>query len=343
MIKPLCFVSKGVLGWREAPEPLISNALQAIVRPIVVGRWDLDVAIVQGMIPLPAGEPIGHEIISEIVDLGDRVSGFSIGETVIVPAQISCGECRSCLRGFTGRCESVPLGALYGMGRVGEFGGGAADLVMVPFATATLFKLPIGADPVDWIGFTDMAQDAYRAVGPALLQRPKSRVLVIGGFPEVIGIYSAAMAKALGASEVDYYDNDSRRLKEVQKYAVHPLNSDIQEPHDRYAIVVDSSIDSKALMTAFKFADPEAIVTSVSIHIDLITPIPLVKMYRKGVFYRIGRPNCRQYMQTVADLCCSGKFKPHNISSKVFSFEEAESAWADKAMRILISRPSLHN
>ena len=151
------------------------------------------------------------------------------------------------------------------------------------------------------------------------------------------------MAKALGASEVDYYDNDPRRLKEVQKYGVNPLNSDIQDPYDRYDIVVDSSIDSKALMTAFKFAAPEAIVTSVSIHIDPITPIPLVEMYRKGVFYRTGRPNCRQYMQTVADLCCSGKFKPHNISSKVFSFEEAESAWADKAMRILISRPSLHN
>lgn len=81
-----------------------------------------------------------------------------------------------------------------------------------------LYRLPHGAIAKDWIGISDMAQDAYRAVGPQLKERPGARVLILGGLPSVIGIYAAGIAVACGASTVDFYDLDAKRLAEAAKY-----------------------------------------------------------------------------------------------------------------------------
>lgn len=334
-MRSLTFVAPGEVEWREAPAPNIGHASQAIIRPLVIGRCDLDVGFVHGLMPIASGEPLGHELIGEIVDIGDGVNNFEPGDLAVLSAQICCGYCDACKRGHTGRCQSVPFAASYGMGREGNFGGTAADLVLVPFADAMLFPLPSGAKPVDWIGFADMAQDAYRAVGPQLQARPNGRVLVIGGLPQVIGIYAAGLAVALGASEVDYFDDNEARLAEARDYGANALNRNTTEPDGLYDIVVDSSIAPQALIDAFRYAAPEAYVTSVSVHPGELAEAPFMLAYNKGVHYRTGRPNCRQHMQTLADLCCSQKFQPEKISTTIFSFDDAPKAWLSKALRTI--------
>ena len=282
---------------------------------------------------MPSGAPIGHEIIGEVIDIGDSVRQFKSGDIVIVPAQISCGTCRNCRRGFTGRCQSVPFAASYGMGREGDFGGGVADFVRVPFADAMLYRLPPEAIAEEWIGASDMAQDAYRAVGPQLRERPGARVLVIGGLPSVIGIYAAGMAVACGASAVDFYDTDDVRLAEATKYGANPIKRGVEEPQGQYEIVVDSSIDPHALIESFRFAEPEALVTSVTVHYGPTTAAPFMEAYHKGLHYRTGRPNCRQHMEAVGCLCHSGAFRPDAISSKEFTYEDAADAWLYEGLR----------
>jgi len=145
------------------------------------------------------------------VELGSKVPRLRVAQRVIVSAQIACGRCRRCLSGYTAGCESVPFGASYGMGRAGNHGGGLADLIRVPFAAAMLVPLPNNVDPAQMVGLADMATDAWRAVGPALSARPGASVLVLGGAAPVIGIYSAAIAVALGAGSVYYVDMDAQR------------------------------------------------------------------------------------------------------------------------------------
>lgn len=337
-MRSLTFVRPGVLEWRDLPDARLAGDMEAIVRPIVIGRCDLDVGYVRGLMPMTSGAPIGHEIIGEIVEIGDRVENFSPGDQVVVPAQISCGDCRNCRRGLTGRCQSVPFAASYGMGRAGDFGGGAADLVRVPYADAMLVTLPDGADAANWIGFADMAQDGYRAVGPQLRERPGARVLVIGGLPSVIGIYAAGLAVACGAGAVDFYDDDPVRLAEAAKYGAMPIRRGDAEPEGLYEIVVESSISPEALIEAFRFAEPEALITSVSVHLGATAAVPLMESYHKGVTYRTGRPNCRQHMETVRELCCSGAFEPQRIVTTLFDFDDAPEAWADSALRIACVR-----
>jgi alcohol dehydrogenase len=332
-MRQLTFEAAGKVAWREVPDAAIGSGVEAIVRPLVIGRCDLDIGYVRGIVPMTAGEAIGHEMIGEIVDVGDGVRRFRPGQRVVVPAQISCGTCRQCRRGYTGRCETVPFAASYGMGRQGGFGGLAADRVRVPFADAMLFPLPGGVSPVDWIGFTDMAQDAWRAVGPALRERPGARVLVIGGLPAVIGIYAAGLAVAAGASAVDFYDDDAVRLAEAAKFGANPIRRGEGEPSGVYEIVVGASIAPQAIFEALRFAEPEAIVTSVSIHFGEATPVPLMLAYNKGVTYRTGRPNCRAHMEDVAHLCASHRFAPERLTTKVFDYDDAPAAWLDPALR----------
>ena len=337
-MKALVFVEPEMLEWREVADARVLAGCEAVVRTTVMGRCDLDFGYVRGIMPMPSGAPIGHEIIGEIIDVGDGGRQFKLGDVVIVPAQISCGTCRNCRRGFTGRCQSVPFAASYGMAREGDFGGGVADLVRVPFADAMLYPLPQGAVAKDWIGISDMAQDAYRAVGPQLKERPGARVLVLGGLPSVIGIYAAGLAAACGASAVDYYDTDAVRLAEAAKYGANPIKRDVAEPQGLYEIVVDSSVSPEALIESFRYAEPEALVTSVTVHLGPTAAAPFMEAYHKGLHYRTGRPNCRQHMEAVGCLCHSGAFKPQLIESSEFAYENAIDAWLHGGLRSYVVR-----
>ena len=137
----LLFNGVGKLSWEETADPAIQDDRDAIVRPIAVARCDLDTAIATGLYPMEPPFTMGHEIVGEIVDVGERAGKWKPGDRVIVPFQISCGECPTCLAGLTNACESVPLGAAYGLVvRDGmDFGGGLAT---VRYPSETLSGIP---------------------------------------------------------------------------------------------------------------------------------------------------------------------------------------------------------
>src|SRR5205085_1873594 len=80
-----------------------------------VTRCDLDLTIAGGKSGLPGPFALGHETAGRVVDVGSAVKNFVPGDLVIVPFQISCGECASCRRGHTNTCTSVPFRSSYGL------------------------------------------------------------------------------------------------------------------------------------------------------------------------------------------------------------------------------------
>src|SRR5882672_11901023 len=149
-MQQLMFEAPGEYAWREASEPEVTAPEQATVRPLAVACCDLDVAVAEGRLPMPPGHAVGHEGVAEVVAVGDAVRGVKVGDRVIVPFQISCGDCPACRRGVTGSCASLPLMAMYGMAPIAGLDGGGflADLVSVPYADSMLIPLPNGVDPV---------------------------------------------------------------------------------------------------------------------------------------------------------------------------------------------------
>jgi threonine dehydrogenase-like Zn-dependent dehydrogenase len=327
----------GRLEWRETRRPRVQTSMDAIVRPLVVGRCDLDVAFMQGFAPIPSGSALGHECIAEVVETGEQVHTIEPGQRVLVAAQISCGTCPACRRGFTGRCQSVPFGASFGMGRAGDFGGALADYVRVPYADAMLVPIPKAWDPVELISVADMALDAWRAVGPQMQQRPNARVLVVGGSAAVIGLYAAAIAIAMGASEVFYVDADTERCERARHIGARSVATH-DELHGAFDIVVDACGDATLLRSTLAHAAPEAVLTSVTIYLTETVALPLREMYFKGISFNTGRPNVRPPMEHVLGLCRAGAFKPDAVPARVFSFDRAPEAWAAEELRTAVSR-----
>ena len=323
----MIFVEPGRLEWEYCGVPEIGSAEQAIVRPMVMGRCDLDRLYVKGVMPLATGEPIGHEIIGEIVDLGeDAARDFSIGEIVMVSAQICCGTCRQCLANQTGRCEKVPFGASYGMGREGNYGGGVAERVKIPFARAMLRKVPRNADLPSMIGLVDMAADAWRAVGPQLSRMPGGTVLVIGAAVPVISLYAAGLAVVLGASRTVYVDSDRGRRAIAEDYgaeAVATLDDVTSGPFD---VVVDAAMNPDYLELAFDLCGPAAQLTSIAPPV-LSPNLPLLAAYHKGLEWTVARPNCAPSQRhAVESWSCCG-FEPQKVGPKLFNFDDAPTAW----------------
>ncbi|MFZ2238514.1 MAG: alcohol dehydrogenase catalytic domain-containing protein, partial [Gordonia amarae] len=160
-MRELNFIKAHQLEWREKPDPRLEQPRDAIVRPFIAGRCDGDtlpihrnvsramqlgmkaglidpiVGSICGHIPFQGPFAIGHECIAEIVELGDEVTRLQIGDIVVVPWAVSCGECVECRRGLTAKCSTTSTSTLaaYGFGPAsGPWGGMVVDRLRVPYA-----------------------------------------------------------------------------------------------------------------------------------------------------------------------------------------------------------------
>ena len=81
-MRQLLFSGPGDLRWAEAPDPVITDDRDVIVRPLAVARCDLDRAIAAGLYPMPAPFAMGHEMTGEIVERGDQAGRWRTGRWV---------------------------------------------------------------------------------------------------------------------------------------------------------------------------------------------------------------------------------------------------------------------
>src|SRR6266851_2675112 len=105
-MRQLTYVGGSIIEWWDVPEPKIRDECDALVRPLAVTRCDLDLIIVGGRSGLAGPFALGHETAGRVVDVGCAVKSFVPSDLVIVPFQISCGQCERCRRGHTNACTS---------------------------------------------------------------------------------------------------------------------------------------------------------------------------------------------------------------------------------------------
>jgi alcohol dehydrogenase len=129
-MRQLTYVGGNTIEWWDVPAPKLLDDRDALVRPLAVTRCDLDLTIVNGKSGLPGPFALGHETAGIITEVGDAVRTFAPGDLVIVPFQISCGQCQRCQRGHTNACTTVPFRSSYGLKPVCgvEYGGALSDL-----------------------------------------------------------------------------------------------------------------------------------------------------------------------------------------------------------------------
>jgi threonine dehydrogenase-like Zn-dependent dehydrogenase len=341
-MRQLMFEAAGQCAWRDVAEPELSDPGQALVRPLMVACCDLDVAVSQGRLPMPPGHAVGHEGLAEVVAVGDGVSSVRVGDRVVVPFQINCGQCRACRRGATGSCASLPLMAMYGMAPLAGLDGGGflSDLVLVPFADAMLVEVPTAVDPVSIASLSDNIPDGWRGVGPyrtelASLDAADRRVLVVGRLS--IGLYAAALGTALGA-HVDYVDTDKDRLAAAEKLgAVAHECTKPDKSWDPYPVTVHTSADPSLLAATLRATWPDGVCTDTGIYAQGSVEMPLLPMYTRGVRFVTGRVNARAVIPEVIDLLADGCDLSPAVD-RVVAWEDAAQVWPTMTGKTVFTR-----
>ena len=338
-MRALVFDAPGEVGWRDVPDPMVAPH-GALVRPLAVARCDLDAPMAAfGLFPGPY--PVGHELVAEVVEVGADVD-VAVGTRVSVPFQVSCGTCPPCLAGRTSVCTTyrAPAGAAFGFGeRGGGHGGAVADLLAVPHADHLLVPAPDGVSDAALATLPDNVVDAFRTVAPQLAERPGADVLVLAGAVPSIGLYAAALARALGAGSVRYVDADTDRCGAAEGLGaqVTQLEGGWPRRFDRASIVVDGTADAAGLACAVRSTEDLGLLTVVGIVFG-DAALPLLEMYSRGITLHTSRADSRRHLPAVLQLAASGAFDPLAVPTTTVAFDDAAEAWLAPATKLVLVR-----
>lgn len=185
-----CGPGKIALAERPLPEP---GPGEVRLRITACGLCGTDLHMVHSPHPIiDVGSTMGHEMAGTVDDLGQGVSGFVLGEPVVVEPLASCGDCEPCREGRDSICRKLQL---YGLRRPGGF----ADAVVVP--AHRLYRVPHALDPV----LAALAEPFAVAIHGLRLSgagkaTPPARLLILG--TGAIGLAVAAVARAWGFGQV---------------------------------------------------------------------------------------------------------------------------------------------
>ena len=207
------------------PDPEIEHPRDAIVKVTTCAICGSDLHLHDHFMPgMEKGDIIGHEFMGEVVEVGsDAKSALKVGERVVVPFTIWCGECDQCRRGNYSVCERTNRNKaladkMFGHTTAGLFGythltggyaGGQAEYVRVPFADRTHIKIPDGLTDEQVLFLGDIFPTGWQAAAQCDIQ-PDDTVAIWGCGP--VGQMTIRSAILLGAKQVIAIDRVPERL-----------------------------------------------------------------------------------------------------------------------------------
>ncbi|MFB8829997.1 zinc-dependent alcohol dehydrogenase [Azotobacter salinestris] len=223
-MKALCWHGKNDIRYDTVPDPSIEDPRDAIVKVSSCAICGSDLHLYDHFIPgMEHGDIMGHEFMGEVVEVGADTKRLKVGDRVVVPFTIVCGECEQCRRGNFSVCErsnrNRELGdKAFGHATAGLFGythltggyaGGQAEYVRVPFADTTHVKVPDSLSDEQVLFLGDIFPTGWQAVVQCDVQ-PTDTVAIWGAGP--VGQFCVRSALLLGARQVVCIDRVPERL-----------------------------------------------------------------------------------------------------------------------------------
>src|ERR1700730_829415 len=202
-MKALVYYGPGQIGLETVPIPR-ARAGEAVIRVTLTTICGTDLHILRGEYPVKAGLIIGHEPVGIIHELGEGVSGYEVGDRVLVGAITPCGQCNFCLGGNWSQCGGPLGGWKFG----NTINGAQAEYLLVPYAQANLAKIPDELSDKQVVLLPDIASTGISAAESANLQIGDT-VAVFAQGP--IGLCATAGAKLKGASLIIAVESDPVR------------------------------------------------------------------------------------------------------------------------------------
>lgn len=244
-MKALCWHGHGDIRCDTVPDPQILDSRDAIIKVTTCAICGSDLHLMGGFVPnMHKGDVLGHETMGEVVEVGAGARHkLKVGDRVVVPFTISCGECRMCKWGLFSCCErSNPAGAdeakiigyptagLFGYSHThGGFPGGQAQYLRVPYADVGPIKVPESLTDEQVLFLSDIFPTAF--VGAEMCEIKGGETIAVFGCGPV-GLLAIRSCFLLGAERVIAIDAVPERLALARKSGAETLEynrTDLQE------------------------------------------------------------------------------------------------------------------
>jgi threonine dehydrogenase-like Zn-dependent dehydrogenase len=246
-MKAVTFHGKRDVRVEQVPDPTIEQPTDAIVKVTSTGICGSDLHLYEVMGPyMDEGDILGHEPMGIVEAVGSAVTQIKPGDRVVIPFNISCGDCFMCRQQLYSQCETTQVreqgkgASLFGYTKLyGQVPGGQAELLRVPQAQFGPIKVPDGPPDERFVYLSDVLPTAWQAVQYAAIPGDGT-VAVFGLGP--LGQMNCRIALQRGASEAFGVDLVDERLELAGRHGAHTL--DIRE-HDDIAQALRELTDGR--------------------------------------------------------------------------------------------------
>ncbi len=347
---------------KEVPSPTIQKADDIIVRVTSTAICGSDLHLIHDMVPnIAQNYIIGHEPMGIVEEVGSSVTKLKKGDRVIVPFNVSCGECFFCKHDLTCMCDNSnpngENGGFFGYSETfGGYPGGQAEYMRVPYANFTPFRIPDDCEVEDekLLLMSDAMATAYWSVENAGVKNG-STVIILGCGP--IGLLAQKFAWLHGAERVIAVDYIDYRLDHAKKYnKVEIVNFEqylnsgeyLKEiTHGGADIVIDCvGMDGKmtpmeflgsglklqggalgAFTMATQAVKKGGMIQVTGVYGGRYNAFPFGDIMNRNINIRTGQAPVIPYMPTLYNLLVEGKIDPSDIITHRIPLDQAEHGY----------------
>jgi alcohol dehydrogenase len=351
-MKALVYHGPGERSWEEVADPGIVQPTDAIVRLDTTTICGTDLHILKGDVPAVAeGRILGHEGVGTVTEIGPAVTTLSVGDRVLISCISSCGSCSYCHQGLYAHClaDEGASGIGWILGHLVD--GTQAELVRVPFADNSTYRLPPGVDDVSAVMLSDILPTGFEIGVRYGRVQPGDVVAVVGSGP--VGLAAMMTSHLYGASRVIALDLDANRLEQALHFgATDAVNSGDPDWAEQVRAMtdglgVDVAVEAVGLPQTFeactRVVRPGGSVANAGVH-GAPVQLALQDLWIMDLSITTGLVSTST-TPMLLKLVAQGKLDAAKFATHEFSFDEMLSAYdtfgraaETKALKVVIKR-----
>jgi len=330
------FHAPGDIRLEEARRPRPGPG-EAVIRVTLTTICGTDVHIVKGEYPVRPGLIIGHEPVGVIEELGAGVTGYAVGDRVLVGAITPCGQCEACLAGHRSQCGHGGSYEALGGWRFGNtIDGAQAQYLRVPYAQANLAPIPDDLTDEQVVLLADIASTGFSGAESGGV-RIGDVVVVFAQGP--IGLCATAGAKLMGASHVIGIEMDAGRRAVARRMGadtvLDPTEVDVVDEVKRLTGGIGADVAIEALGTqatfegALRSLRPGGTLSSLGVYSGKLA-VPYEAFAAGLGDYRIVTTLCpggKERMGRLMRMVRSGAFDPTPLITHHFRLDDIGEAY----------------
>jgi len=348
---------------KNVEDPVLKKKDDIIVRITSTAKCGSDLHIYKGAVPADKDYVIGHEPMGVVEEIGSEVTRVKKGDRIILPFNVSCGDCYYCKNEMESQCDysnpnlEVNSGGYLGFTeRYGNYPGGQAEYLHVPYGNFMPFVIPESCELEDeaLLFLSDVLPTAYWSVENAGVKKGDT-VVVLGCGP--VGLMTQKFAWMKGAKRVIAVDYINYRLVHAKK--INNVEIINLEDYDEVAFYIreitkggaDIVIDCVGMDG--KKTPVEAIEQKLKLQGGTLSPIriamdavrkfgtiqitgvygskynqfPLGHLFERNISLKMGQAPVIHLMPLLYDKIMAGEFDPREIITHKLPLEEASKAY----------------